>query len=280
MIGQPAEEVGAGARMMLADGLFTRFPKPTHAIAFHDNAALAAGMIGIAPGNALANVDTVDVLVKGVGGHGAYPHTVKDPIVLASRIVLTLQTLVSRESNPIEPAVITVGSFHGGAKHNIVPDEVRLQITVRSYGDAVRDKLLGGIERIAKGEAIAAGMPDDKMPVVSVNRDEFTPMTFNTPEFAREMGTFLSGKFGASRVAVVPPVMGGEDFGMFQRTDPAIQSLLIWVGGVPQDRFDAAQTGGAPLPSLHSPYWAPDAEKVIATASEAMSEMAMKILAK
>jgi hippurate hydrolase len=280
MIGQPAEERGAGARMMLEDGLFTRFPKPTHAIAFHDNAGLAAGQIGYSPGNALANVDTVDVLVKGVGGHGAYPHTVKDPIVLASRIVTTLQTLVSRESNPIEPAVVTVGSIHGGAKHNIVPDEVRLQITVRSYGDDVRDRLLGGIERIARGEAIAAGMPDDKMPVVSVNRDEFTPMTFNSPEFSREMGAFLSQKFGAARVTVVPPVMGGEDFGRFQRADPSIQSLLIWVGGVPQDKYDAAQKSGAPLPSLHSPYWAPDAEKVIATATEALSEMAMKILAR
>lgn len=174
MIGQPAEERGAGARMMLADGLYARFPKPQYALAFHDAAQFPAGMIGYTPGYALANVDSVDILVKGVGGHGAYPQTTKDPIVLASRIVSTLQTLVSREISPLDSAVVTVGSFHAGAKHNIISDEARLQLTVRSYSDEVRNHLLDGIARIAKGEAIAAGIPDDKMPVVSVAKDEFT----------------------------------------------------------------------------------------------------------
>src|SRR5690606_32946892 len=145
MVGQPAEERGAGARMMLEDGLYTRFPKPQYALAFHDAAQVPAGMIGYTPGYALANVDSVDITVRGAGGHGAYPHTTKDPIVLASRIVGALQTLVSREVSPLDSAVVTVGSFHAGAKHNIIPDEAKLQLTVRSYSDAVRDQLLAGI---------------------------------------------------------------------------------------------------------------------------------------
>ncbi|MBU0869307.1 MAG: amidohydrolase, partial [Alphaproteobacteria bacterium] len=182
MILQPAEEVGRGARLMLEDGLYTRFPKPTHAIAFHDAANLEAGKIGYTPGYALANVDSVDILVRGVGGHGAYPQTTKDPIVLGSRIVGTLQTLVSREQEPSDPAVVTVGSFQGGAKHNIIPDEAKLLLTIRSYSDETRARLIDGIKRISRGEAIAAGVPDDRMPVVTV-KDEFTPSTYNPPEF-------------------------------------------------------------------------------------------------
>src|SRR3546814_398072 len=174
MIGQPAEERGAGARMMLEDGLYTRFPKPEYVLAFHDAAQFPAGKIGYTPGYALANVDSVDILVKGVGGHGAYPQTTKDPIVLGSRIVGSLQTLVSREQEPQDPAVVTVGSFQAGAKHNIIPDEAKLLLTIRSYSDETREKLIKGIERIARGEAIAAGIPDNRMPVVSV-KDEFTP---------------------------------------------------------------------------------------------------------
>lgn len=281
MIGQPAEERGAGARMMLADGLYTRFPRPQYAIAFHDAAGFPAGMIGYTPGYALANVDSVDILVKGLGGHGAYPQSTKDPIVLASRIVTSLQTLVSREISPLDSAVVTVGSFHAGAKHNIIPDEARLQLTVRSYTDEVRAKLLGGIERIAKGEAIAAGIPDDKMPVVSVEKDEFTPAMFNTPDFTQEMAGFLKTRFGEQRVMQLPPVMGGEDFSRFSREENKdIKSLIIWVGGVPQAEFDAAKKEGRTLPSLHSPFWAPDAPAVISTATEALTAMAMKLMPK
>ncbi|WP_374525177.1 amidohydrolase [Sphingopyxis sp.] len=280
MIGQPAEERGAGARMMLADGLYTRFPKPEYAIAFHDAAGFPAGMIGYTPGYALANVDSVDILVKGLGGHGAYPQATKDPIVLASRIVTSLQTLVSRETSPLDSAVVTVGSFHAGAKHNIIPDEAKLQLTVRSYTDEVRTRLLDGIARIAKGEAIAAGMPEDKMPVVSVEKDEYTPATFNTPEFTGEMAAYLKTRFG-ERVVQLPPVMGGEDFGRFSRDENKdVKSLIIWVGGVPQAEFDAAKKEGRTLPSLHSPFWAPDAPAVISTATEALTSMAMKLMAK
>ena len=281
MIGQPAEERGAGARMMLEDGLYTRFPRPQYALAFHDAAQFPAGMIGYTPGYALANVDSVDILVKGLGGHGAYPQATKDPIVLASRIVTSLQTLVSREISPLDSAVVTVGSFHAGAKHNIIPDEAKLQLTVRSYTDEVRAKLLDGIARIAKGEAIAAGIPEDRMPIVSVEKDEFTPAMYNTPDFTQEMAGFLKTRFGDTRVAQMPPVMGGEDFSRFSREENKdIKSLIIWVGGVPQAEYDAAKKEGRTLPSLHSPFWAPDAPVVISTATEALTVMAMKLMAK
>lgn len=280
MIGQPAEERGAGARMMLADGLYTRFPRPQYVLAFHDAAQFPAGKIGYTPGYALANVDSVDISVKGVGGHGAYPQTTKDPIVLASRIVGALQTLVSREISPLDSAVVTVGSFHAGAKHNIISDEAKLQLTVRSYSDEVRDHLLDGIARIAKGEAIAAGMPDDKMPVVSIDKNEYTPSTYNTPEFTEEMAAYLKTSFGEDRVVKMPPVMGGEDFSRFGREDKSIKSLIVWVGGVPQAEYDAAKKEGRTLPSLHSPFWAPDAPAVISTATEALTAMTMKLMAK
>lgn len=280
MIGQPAEERGAGARMMLEDGLYTRFPKPQYALAFHDAAQFPAGKIGYTPGYALANVDSVDLWVKGVGGHGAYPQTTKDPIVLASRIVTALQTLVAREISPLDSAVVTVGSFHAGAKHNIIPDEARLQLTVRSYTDEVRQHLLDGIARIAKGEAIAAGLPEDRMPEMKVEKDEFTPATFNTVDFTEDMAAYLKTRFGEQRVLRIPPVMGGEDFGRFSRDDKDVKSLILWVGGVPQAEYDAAKKDGRTLPSLHSPFWAPDAPLVISTATEALTSMAMKLMPK
>jgi hippurate hydrolase len=280
MIAQPGEETGAGAAAMLADGLYSRFPKPTHAIAFHDSASLPAGVIGYTPGFALASVDSVDILVHGIGGHGAYPHTTKDPIVLASRIVMALQTLVSREVDPQQPAVVTVGSFHAGAKHNIIPDEAVMLLTVRSYSDGTRRILLDGIKRIVRGEAIAAGIPDDKMPEVTVREAEHTPSTFNTEGLTARTAALFTTRFGAERVVRTPPVMGGEDFSRFWLADKSIESLIFWVGGVPRARWDA--TGGDPakLPSLHSPFWAPDAEAVIETATEAMVTAALGVFGK
>ena len=280
MILQPAEEIGEGALAMIEDGLYTRFPKPDYAIAFHDAAQFPAGMIGYSPGYALANVDSVDIVIPGVGGHGAYPHTAKDPIVLASAIVTRLQTLVSREVNPLDSAVVTVGSFHAGAKHNIISDEAKLQLTVRSYSDETRKQLLDGIARIARGEAIAAGMPENKMPTVTV-AEPYTPSTFNSPEFTEQVMAGFKERFGEDRVVQVPSVMGGEDFGQFLRADPEeMESLIFWVGGVPQAQFDAAQKGEGTLPSLHSPFWAPDAEKVIATAAEALAAATLDLLPK
>jgi hippurate hydrolase len=279
MILQPAEETGRGARLMLEDGLFTRFPHPTHALAFHDAANFEAGKIAYTPGYTLANVDSVDIVVKGVGGHGAYPHMVKDPIVLGARIVTSLQTLVSREQDPQDPAVVTVGSFRAGAKHNIVPDEATLLLTVRSYSDETRARLIEGIKRIARGEAIAAGMPEDRMPVVTV-KDEFTPSTFNPPEFAEEMAGKLKAHFPADQVIKAPAVMGGEDFGRFWREDKSIKSFIFWVGGVPADQMAQSQKGELTLPSLHSPFWAPQAEKTVPVAAEAMTVLALDILKK
>lgn len=280
MILQPGEETGEGAKAMLDDGLFTRFPKPTHALAFHDAAALPAGVIGVTPGYALANVDSVDISVRGVGGHGAYPQTTRDPIVLASRIVTTLQTLVSRENDPQDPAVVTVGSFQAGAKHNIISDEAKLQLTVRSYKPEVRKRLLDGIRRIARGEAIAAGLPDDKMPIVTIREGEYTPATFNTEAFSKRALALFQQHFTPARAIATPPVMGGEDFGRFWLADQNIDSLIFWVGGTPKAKWDAA--GGDPqkLPSLHSPFWAPEADTVISTATQALTVAALDVLKK
>lgn len=281
MILQPAEEIGSGARAMLADGLYSRFPKPDYALAFHDAANLPAGVIGYTQGYALANVDSVDIRVRGVGGHGAYPHTTRDPVVLAARIVDGLQTIVSREVDPQDAAVITVGSIHGGSKHNIIPDEVTMLLTVRSYSDETRKLLLDGIRRIAKGEAIAAGIPEDRLPEVKVEEEEFTPATFNTPELTGDMAALFRQQFGDDRVVNTPAVMGGEDFSQFYRADRQnVQSMIFWVGGVPQEEYDAARKNGTGLPSLHSPFWKPDAEKVIATGAEALTAAAMHLMKK
>ena len=278
MIAQPGEETSQGAKAMLQDGLFTRFPKPTHAIAFHDSATLRAGRIGYSEGPALANVDSVDMTVRGVGGHGAAPHTTRDPIVLASRIVTSLQTLVSRELDPLDSAVVTVGSFQSGTKHNIISDEARLQITVRSYTPEVRRMLLDGIARIARGEAIAAGVPEDRMPVVTVRENEATPATLNTEALTQSTVARFREHFGAERVTQMRPVMAGEDFGRYHLADPSIESLIFWVGGVPPDRWQAANGEAARLPSLHSPFWAPDPDAVISTATEALVVAALGVL--
>src|SRR3954452_9342476 len=218
MILQPGEERVMGAKAMLEDGLFTRFPKPDYLLAFHDSATLPAGVIGVTNGYVLANVDTVNISVKGVGGHGAYPQNTKDPIVLASRIVTALQTLVSRENNPLDPAVVTVGSFHAGTKSNIIPDEAKLALTVRSYKPETRKLLLDGIRRIARGEAIAAGLPDDKMPLVEIEEPS-ADATFNTSPFAEHLSQLFTAHFGKDRVTEPQPVMAAEDFGRFWLAD-------------------------------------------------------------
>jgi hippurate hydrolase len=277
---QSGEETGEGAKAMLADGLYTRFPKPNTVLAFHDSAIIPAGMIGLTPGYTTASVDNVDVMVRGVGGHGASPQSTKDPIVLASRIVLALQTLVSREKNPLDPAVLTVGSFQGGNKHNVIPDEAKLQITVRTYKPEVRKLLLDGIARIARGEAIAAGRPDDRMPIVTIREDQHTPATFNTEKLANHTLELFRTHFGADRTTVLQPFMVGEDVGRYWLNDPSVEGTLFWVGGVPQAKWDAAGGDTTKLPSLHSPLWAPDAEAVISTATEAMTVAALDVLKK
>jgi len=279
MIAQPAEEIGAGAKAMLDDGLYTRFPKPSAVLAFHDG-PLPAGVIGYTSGYTLANVDSVDMLVRGLGGHGAYPHITKDPVVLAARIVVALQTIVSREVDPEDAAVVTVGSIHGGTKHNIIPDEVKLQLTVRSFSPETRTRILDAITRIARGEAIAAGMPEDRMPVVTI-QDQYTPATFNSEPLTSDIMATFRERFGAERVRAVLPSMAGEDFSQYRLADPDhVQSLLFWVGAIRQDQWDAAKGDTTKLPGLHSPFWAPDAEKTISTGIEAMTTAALHLLAK
>ncbi len=277
---QSGEETGEGAKAMLDDGLYSRFPKPGTVFAFHDSAMLPAGVIGVTPGYTTANVDTVDILVRGVGGHGAVPQATKDPIVLASRIVLTLQTLISREKNPLDPAVVTVGSFQGGTKNNVIPDDARLALTVRSYKPEVRKLLLDGIARIARGEAIAAGVPDDRMPVVTIRENQATPATFNTEKLANHALDLFKSNFGADRTTILPPLMVGEDVGRYWLNDPSVAGTLFWVGGVPKAKWDAVGGDTTRLPSLHSPLWAPDAEAVISTATEAMTIAALDVLKK
>ena len=277
LIGQPAEERVGGARRMLADGLFTRFPKPDFCVAQHVSSSLPAGTLGYTEGFALANSDAVDVVVRGAGGHGAMPHKTKDPVVLAAQIVLALQTIVSREIEPTEPAVVTVGSIHGGSKHNIIPDEVRLQLTLRSYSDAVREQQIAAIKRITRGLALAAGIPEDRMPEVSV-APENAKATYNDPSLTRRLARELGAWFGEDAVKPQKAVMGAEDFGLYGRTGEKIPICMFWLGSVDPKRVAGAARGGAPLPSLHSPLFAPLPEPTIKTGVTAMTAAVMELL--
>jgi hippurate hydrolase len=278
MVAQPAEERVLGARAMLADGLYARFGTPSHILAFHDSASQPAGEIGVTPGPAMAAVDTVDIIVKGVGGHGAYPHLTKDPVVLASRIVVGLQTIVSREVDPQDAAVVTVGAIDGGTKHNIIPDEVRLKITLRSFSPEQRARLVEAVKRTARGEAIAMGMAEERMPEVIVSPEGAYP-TINTPDFARQMADLFAQRF-PGRVRSVPAVMAAEDFNEFGRAAPEAKTLLFWVGAQPQAAWDAAGGDLTKLPPLHSARFAPDPGPTIATAAEALAAAALHILAR
>lgn len=276
MIGQPAEETVEGARAMMADGLFTRFPKPTHALAIHDSASLPAGSIGYTDGFALANVDSVNITIRGIGSHGSQPQYGIDPVVIAARTVTTLQTLVSREVDPLAAGVVTVGSIQGGTKNNIIPESVRLLLTVRSYDADVRKSLLDGIRRIANAEAMAAGVPQDLLP--SFEHPEAADATFNTPKLTAQVVAALTSRLGSERVKAVPPSMAAEDFGQFHLADRSIESAIFWVGGVKQSAWDAA--GGDPrkLPGLHNPRWGPDPEPTIATGVEALTIAALSVV--
>lgn len=278
MIGQPAEELVSGAKAMLDDGLYTRFPKPSVTLAFHDS-DIESGVIGITPGYALANSDSVNVTFKGLGGHGSRPQSTKDPITLAAAFVTRVQTVVSRENDPQDPAVISVGAFHAGAKHNIIPDRAELQLTVRSYKDETRKLLLDGIKRVAEGEAMVAGFPAELKPEFAVVNSARS--TFNDPDFAqKEMAAFQS-HFGPARVKLIPASMGAEDFGEYGRADRQnIKSLIFWVGGYPADVIAKAKAEGRAIPSPHSPFFAPEADKVISTAAEALTLAAMRQMPK
>lgn len=271
MVAQPAEEMGEGAKAMLKDGLFTRFPKPDYAIAVHDTNEFPSGKIGWVPGFALANVDSVDITVFGRGGHGSTPHLTVDPIVIASRIVLSLQTVVSRENDPLEPAVVTVGSIHGGTKHNIISDEVKLQLTVRSYSLEVREKLLEAIERIAKAEAAAAAAP--KEPSFTVDRGPSA--TYNDPATTKRLAAALSATLGAGRLVEGKPRMGAEDFSEYSHA--GVPSVILWLGAADPEKHAAAGRSGPPLPSLHSSLFAPEPEATLRTGVAALTASALEL---
>ena len=280
MIGQPAEEKGSGARKMLADGLFTRFPKPDYCLALHVKADLPAGSLGYIEGYALGNVDSVDITIRGVGGHGAWPHKTKDPIVLAAQTVLALQTIVSREIAPGEPAVVTVGSIHGGTKHNIIPDAVQLQLTLRSYTDEVRAQTIAAIKRMTRGLAEAAGLPEDRLPIVVLKEQEFTPATYNDPALTRRLAGAFKNWFSETNVQQVKPVMGGEDFSEYGRTADKIPICMFWLGAVKPELVQESEKSGKPLPSLHSSQFAPLPEPTIKTGVIAMTAAVLELAGK
>ena len=274
LIGQPAEETVGGAAAMLKDGLFTLFPKPDYVIAIHDESDLPAGTVGYIPGYSHANVDSVDITIYGKGGHGAMPQTTVDPIVIAARTVLALQTIVSREIDPRDPAVITVGSIHGGTKHNIIPDSVHLQLTVRSYRPETRKHLLASIERIAKAESEAGGAP--KPPLVEFS--DASDSVYNDPKLTERVAAVLRKRLGNHKVVEMPPKMVAEDFSEYGKA--GVPSVMFFVGAVNPAKYEAARASGTRLPSLHSSQFAPDVKPTLQTAIEAETAVMLDLLGK
>jgi hippurate hydrolase len=271
-VAQPAEEIGKGALAMLEDKLFERFGKPAVGLALHCESFVAHGDIGYTSGYALANVDTIDIVVKGRGGHGAHPQNTIDPVVIAARIVIDLQAIVSREVDPLDAAVITVGSIHGGTKHNIIPNEVRLQLTVRSFKESTRQRLLEGIQRVAKGAALASAAPEPEVLIDSI----FTPAMFNDPELTQKTVAALEGVLGKEHLVTREPVMGGEDFSRFARA--GVPCVMLRLGTIDPARVKAFEAGKGELPSLHSAQYAPVPDPSIETGVTAMVTSVLRIL--
>jgi amidohydrolase len=279
-VAQPAEETGNGARALLKAGLYDRFGKPNFALGFHDKADLETGKIGVTEGYTYANVDSVDLTVYGVGGHGAYPYRTKDPIVLSAEIINALQTIASRENNPLDPIVITAGSIHGGTKHNIIPDEVKVQLTVRTYKPDVRERVLAAIDRIAKGCATAAGLPPERAPIVTLRKDEFCPATYNNPELTKRLVAVWKNSLGNENVEIVDPTMGGEDFSEYSLPDHSIPAVDFHIGGVDPVKIADSKKSGAALPSLHSSKFAPVPEPTIRVGVIGMTSAVLELMKK
>ena len=277
-IGQPAEETVGGARAMLKAGLYEKFGRPDFALGYHDNAELATGKIGICEGYANANVDSVNITVRGVGGHGAYPHKTKDPIVLSAEIINALQTIVSRENNPIDPAVVTVGAINGGTKHNIIPDEVKMLLTVRTYKSEVRDRVLAAIDRVVKGCAMAAGIPPERAPIVEHLKDEFSPAVYNNPELMRRLVAVWKKQLGDGNVVKMDPTMGAEDFSEFSLPDHSIPAVDFWIGAVDPAKIAEYKKEGKQLPSLHSSKFAPVPEPTIRVGMIGMTSAVLELM--
>lgn len=274
LVAQPAEEGGGGAQSMVNDALFTRFPRPDYALSVHTDAGLQAGKVGTVSGPYNANITGIDITVRGVGGHGAYPHTTRDPVVLASQIVLALQTIVSREVNPTDAAVVTVGSIHGGTRANIIPDEVELQLTVRTQSEEVRLKVVNAIERVTLGVARSAGMPEDRMPEVKIRG--FLPAVINDPDLVERASGAMKQVLGPN-VVHRPSTMGGDDFAIYGAQEPRIPSFMFRLGTVRAEAMSRSEQG-APLPGLHSPEFLPDREPSIRAGVQAMSAALLELL--
>ena len=276
-VGQPAEERVGGAKAMIDDGLYDRFGVPDFGLAFHVSAGEPAGKVMITGGLIASSADSVDITVFGIGAHGASPHKGKDPVYIAAQIVVALQSLVSRELAPLEPGVVTVGSIHGGSKHNIIPDEVKLQLTVRADSQEAREKLLSGIERIAVGVARTAGMPEDLLPKVEVT--EGTPPTVNDDELAARIHQAFVRDLGEDAVYEEPRQgMGAEDFAFFVMTEDEVPGAYFSVGGTSQADLDADEAGGPAVPSHHSPFFKIEPEPSVTMGVEAMTVAVLELL--
>jgi len=276
-IAQPAEETGEGARLMIEDGLFTRFPKPNYCIALHVSHEMKVGTVGYTSGWVYANVDSVDITIYGKGGHGAYPHGTIDPIVTAAHVITELQTIVSRRMNPLEHAVVMVGSIHAGTKHNVIPDTAKLQLTVRSFTDDVRKEVLDSIRRITVNTAKAMGCPKD--PDVVVRDGEFTPAAYNDPNLTATAAEVFKNVLGEANVMERPPSMGGEDFGQYAKHQ-GVPGFMFQLGVVDQKRFEASkQPGGPPLPTVHSSKFQVEIAPTLKTGVRCMTTLALSLLA-
>lgn len=279
LIGQPAEETVDGAKAMLADGLYTRFPKPDFAIALHDSADVEAGKVTYCPGYAMASSTSVDLVIRGLGGHGSKPESTKDPVVIAAQIILALQTIVSRENSPLDPAVVTIGSIHGGTKRNIIPDEVVLQLTIRTYKEEVRQHILASIERIAKNLALAAGVPDDRAPIIKVVESENAPSLYNDPQLTDRITGAVGRAIGQDNINKASPLMASEDFGQLS-LNHQIPSCMLWLGAIEPSRVAASRKSGRPLPSLHSSLFEPLPEPTLRTGIKAMTAAVLELMKK
>jgi hippurate hydrolase len=277
---QPAEETIDGAKAMLDDGLYSKIPRPDYALALHDQGEFETGKVGMTPGFALANSTGVDITVRGVGGHGSKPESAKDTIVLSAQIIMALQTIVSREISPLDAAVVTVGSIHGGTRRNVIPDEVKLQLTVRSYKEEVRQKILAAIERIAKGMALTAGLPADLLPIVKVSGTEVTPSTYNDPALTEQLRELFARALGAQNVIQFPPIMAAEDFGRFGLEGNQIPTVLFWLGASDSAIIEESKLKGQTVPSLHSPFFAPVPEPTLRTGVKAMTLAVLELMKK
>jgi hippurate hydrolase len=271
LIGQPAEEIGAGARMMLEAGLYEKFGVPDFGIGHHCNPALEAGTIGLIPGYSMATAEMIEIDVFGKGGHGATPDMTIDPIVLASSIIMDLQTIVSRSVKPLDDAVVTVGAIKGGTVGNIIPDQVTLKLTLRSYKEEVRQLVHKRIKEICKGNAVAAGLPEEKWPDVRIP-EEYTPANYNDPELTKVLIASAEETIGSENVIATDPIMGAEDFALYGRTEHDVPTAMFWLGTVTREKIESGD-----LPGLHSPFYYPESEPTIRTAVSVTTNMMMDL---